>query len=92
MKIIIHYPSDVAPGPCGLRAEHFRHYERRKLIVDEDLLDSLVDVVNMGLAAELPMALQPYLCGGTLVPLAKQNNNNRSTTPRGQRIPACGDI
>ena len=43
------------------------------MVVNEDLLGNLTAVVSTGLAADLPLEVEPHLCGDRLVPPCKKD-------------------
>ena len=75
--IILRMPRGLAPGPSGLRAEHFTAWKGRKPFVESAVLAPLTALVNLALAGALPTKLQPFWCGGRLVPLLKKDNGLR---------------
>ena len=76
-NIILHMPRGLAPGPSGLRAEHLTSWKGRKPFVDPVILTPLTALVNLALSGALPATLQPFWCGGRLVPLLKKDNGLR---------------
>ena len=74
-KLIMKCPKGLAPGCSGLRAEHLK-----AVLCDRNLgragecLSGLTKFANLCVGGYLPPELQPYLCGGRLIPL---NNNNK---------------
>ena len=71
-------PKGLAPGPSGLRVEHLRTVlEDRKPTVEAELLEALTLLTNLAVSGRLPLPLQPFLCGGRLVPVLKKDNGIR---------------
>ena len=76
-KIILHAPKGLAPGHSGLRAEHLK-----ALLADRNLgraaaiLSTLTQFAN-SIMGYFPSELQPFLCGGRLIPLRKKDGGIR---------------
>ena len=73
-KLILRTPKGLAPGCSGMRAEHLK-----ALLLDRNsglaaqALALLTTFVNDCVNGNPPTALQPYLCGGRLIPLNKKD-------------------
>ena len=77
-KILLQTPKGLAPGPSGLRIEHIRAVmEDRKQGVEEGLLEAFTLLANSAISGRLPLSLQPYLCGGRLIPVRKKDGGIR---------------
>ena len=77
-KILLSSPKATKPGPSGLRLEHLHTIvDSRKPGVEETLLVALSRLTNLAISGGLSPAIQPYLCGGRLVPLNKKDNRLR---------------
>ena len=71
-------PKELSPGPSGLPVEHLRAImEDRKQNVEAELLESLTLLTSTAVSGRLPLALQPFLCGGRLVPVRKKDQGIR---------------
>ena len=76
-KLLLTAPKASKPGPSGLRLELLTVLDNRKPGIEETLLASLTRFINSALAGGLPQSLQPYLCGGRLIPVKKKDNGLR---------------
>ena len=76
--MIVRAPKGLAPGCSGLRAEHLKAIiSDRNVGRAAQVLASLAKFANACLAGYLPPEIQPYLCGGRLVPLRKKDEGIR---------------
>ena len=71
-------PLNLAPGPSGLR---FDHLKALLLLPDKNLTDhflfALATFVNAAVSGTFPPELQPYICGGRVIPCNKKDGGIR---------------
>ena len=71
-------PSNLAPGPSGLR---FDHLKAALLLPDQSTVNhflfSLTTFVNTAVSGSFPKELQPFLCGGIVIPCNKKDGGVR---------------
>ena len=77
-SVVERMPSSLAPGPSGLRSDYFKAVLKLpdKPVV-EHFLHSLCEFVNVAVSGSLPAAIQPYLCGGKVIPCNKKDRGIR---------------
>ena len=70
------FPPGSAPGPSGLRPSHLKEC-LRKAGSASCLMAGMAPFVRAAVAGLLPEALQPLLCGSSLIPLNKKDGGVR---------------